>query len=231
MFVELSCEHCKKVFRRRLSIKSGTRKFCSVKCSATAVNNTRIFPSCSKCGQTFKSFNSKCKVCEPRPKRKTISKYKPGVWKTRNCSSCGDSFETLSGKYCKKCRREKMSAGARNGSSINRRSSNEVLFASLCREKFHNTLDNPKIFNGWDADVVLVDQKVAVLWNGQWHYIPNIRSNHSLIQIQNRDRFKEEQIRLCGFMPYVIKDMGKHNPRFVDQEFNKFCDWLQAREV
>ena len=26
------------------------------------------------------------------------------------------------------------------------------------------------IFNGWDADIILTDLKIAILWNGKWHY-------------------------------------------------------------
>ena len=77
------------------------------------------------------------------------------------------------------------------------------------------------MFNGWDADVIIPSIKVAVMWNGVWHY-KKITEAHSVKQVQNRDRIKIKEIIKAGFTPYVIKDRGKHNPEFVNQEFDKF---------
>ena len=84
---------------------------------------------------------------------------------------------------------------------------------------------NERLFNGWDADVIIEDVKVAVLWNGVWHY-EKITKKHSVEQVQNRDRLKIKEIKNCGYIPYIIKDMGKANKRFVEQEFKKFLKLL-----
>jgi hypothetical protein len=81
------------------------------------------------------------------------------------------------------------------------------------------------MFNGWDADVVIEDIKVAVLWNGPWHY-RKIKSNHSLGMVQNRDRIKIKEIEKSGYVPYVIRDDGNENNSFVESEFNKFISSL-----
>ena len=86
---------------------------------------------------------------------------------------------------------------------------------------------NEPIFNGWDADIIIEDLKVAVLWNGKWHYEKVTRS-HSLEQVQNRDKIKLKEIESAGYTPYVIKDMGKADPIFVRMEFEKL---LRGREV
>jgi hypothetical protein len=59
------------------------------------------------------------------------------------------------------------------------------------------------------------------LWNGIWHY-KQISKTQSLIQVQSRDKIKTSIIERMGYIPYVIKDMGKHNKKFVEQEFEIF---------
>lgn len=94
------------------------------------------------------------------------------------------------------------------------------MFAALCAERFE-VLTNVPMFEGWDADVVIPSLKVAVLWNGPWHY-KQISKKSSLTQIQVRDKLKLEAIVRSGYTPYVIKDMGKHNEAFVKQQFKVF---------
>jgi len=82
-----------------------------------------------------------------------------------------------------------------------RRSKNEILFHKLCQKYFNNVRHNERIFNGWDADIIIDDYKIAILWNGKWHY-KKITHKHSL------------------------KDIGKFNIKFVNAEFNKFKNIL-----
>lgn len=94
------------------------------------------------------------------------------------------------------------------------------MFAELCATRFE-IATNLQMFEGWDADVIIPVLKVAVLWNGPWHY-KQISKRSSLLQIQNRDKLKLNAIIRCGYVPYIIKDMGKHNPVFVKDQFNIF---------
>lgn len=77
-----------------------------------------------------------------------------------------------------------------------RRSKNEIAFCELCEKYFKNVKHNEQMFNGWDADVIIEDIKVAVLWNGPWHY-RQLFEGHNLKQIQNRDRIKIKEIEKC----------------------------------
>ena len=81
------------------------------------------------------------------------------------------------------------------------------------------------MFNGWDADVILPDLKIAIRWNGIWHY-KKVRKNHNLELVKNRDRIKEKMIIRNGYIPYIIKDMGRYNTKFVDEQFEKFMKYL-----
>lgn len=108
-----------------------------------------------------------------------------------------------------------------------RRSKNEIYFYELCENEFKNVTHNENIFNGWDADVLIYDYKVAVLWNGNWHYKP-IKKGSSLSQIQNRDKIKVKEIINCGWIPYIIEDKGKYNKQFVEDKFKEFIEFIET---
>lgn len=88
------------------------------------------------------------------------------------------------------------------------------------------------MFNGWDADIIIEDLKIAVMWNGPWHYkqIGKPSKYRSLEQTQNRDKIKLKEIKNCGYFPYVIKDMGKYNKSFVEEEFKIFLAYLRINK-
>ena len=107
-----------------------------------------------------------------------------------------------------------------------RRSKNEIYFFELCKNHFNNISHNERIFNGWDADVIIEDYKIAVLWNGPWHY-KQICKNHSVKQVQNRDKIKLNEIKKMGYIPYIIKDDGSENKKFVEEQFNIFLNFIK----
>ena len=160
--------------------------------------------------------------------------------KEKICKQCGKVFKTIkkNRKTCSdECAKILKDLGAKKGGLISvgvqskeRRSKNEKLFAEMCMRDFSEVLTNEPIFNGWDADVILPKQRIAVLWNGKWHY-EQIKSGSSLSQIQNRDKIKLEEITKMGYTPYVIKDMGKHNPEFVKSEYEKFKSHFGVMEA
>ena len=89
---------------------------------------------------------------------------------------------------------------------------------------------NTKLFNGWDADVIVHDVKVAVLWNGPWHR-RKIKSNHSVAQVQNRDKIKCKEIERYGYCAYTIDDPGKADNKFVEEKFNLFLSVVGSLRV
>jgi hypothetical protein len=113
--------------------------------------------------------------------------------------------------------------GIASANSQNRRSKNEKLFCEMCESKFNEVKNNEPIFNGWDADIIIEDLKIAVLWNGIWHY-KQISKKQSLEQVQSRDKIKLREIENCGYRAYIIKDMGSYDPIFVKEEFDKFLE-------
>ena len=108
-----------------------------------------------------------------------------------------------------------------------RRSKNEIYFAELCSSAFSDVLCNEPMFDGWDADVIIPEIKVAVLWNGPWHR-RKITKKHSVEQVQKRDEIKRVKILKAGYIMYVVDDEGKYNKEFVEKEFQKFLDSLKT---
>ena len=119
-------------------------------------------------------------------------------------------------------------AGRMSVLSQNRRSKNEITFANLCFSYFNNVRFNEPIFNGWDADIILDDYKLAILWNGNWHH-KQIGIKHSLNQVKTRDQIKKKEIINFGYEPYIINDYGKYNEDFVKDQFNKLKIFLIQR--
>ena len=108
----------------------------------------------------------------------------------------------------------------------------KILIVEWLKKFFNieNVFHNKPIFNGWDADIILPKIKYAILWNGKWHY-EQIKKQHSVEQVQNRDNIKINEIKKCGWVPYVIKDMGKYNKAFVNEQFNIFINYLKNNNI
>ena len=156
------------------------------------------------------------------------------------CGQCNTSFQVNWNKrhqlYCSRSCATKIKnttlnlavkGGLASASKQVKRSKNEISFADLCKTKWPTTITNERIFNGWDADIILPDLKLAILWNGKWHY-EKLTKKHSLSQVQVRDKIKIKEIITAGYTPYVICDMGKHNKEFVDAEFVKLLSFIKS---
>jgi len=197
---------------KRTDDKSETKKIICILCNNEKLINKRSSQKmCNKCSSEVRMNHYKCKMCE----REFQSKKKNRIFCSRSCQST----------YWNKNNRDVcVKAGLKSVQSQSRRSKNEVLFADLCIKKFSNVLVNDPMFNGWDADVIIQDLKIAVLWNGRWHY-DQISKSQSLSQIQNRDKIKVREIKKCGYTPYIIKDMGKLSIDKVNTEWDKFLEW------
>ena len=195
---------------------------------------------CVKCGENFifksKNKNEIKKYCNRNcansrtHSEKTINKISKSLTKKpykHKCNWCDILFESkkIEQSYCsRKCVGKYRASLVKNRIYV-KRSKNEIYFAELCEKRFNNIECNKPIFNGWDADVIIHDLKIAVLWNGKWHY-EKITKKHSVKQVQNRDKIKLNEIKKYGYEPYIIKDMGKHNKDFVKIEFEIFKKYI-----
>jgi len=163
--------------------------------------------SCEYCHKIFKQKRSAQKVCNIEC-RKGLEQKKRG---TGHYEKIGRMGGLISAKIQV------------------RRSFNEIYFSELCKKVFKLVLTNEPIFDGWDCDVIIQEIKVAVSWNGIWHY-KQVRNGHNLEQVQYRDKIKEKIIReKYGYDYYNIKDMGGKNKSFVINKFNNFIKYINKK--
>lgn len=209
--------------------KGAYRKYCSTKCSQSRImtgdRKAKISSSLYTHYGTFAHEKIYCVCCGKLLSDNNITGY---------CINCiRTHYKEFREQFpLSDDAKSKLSAAGRKGMATQaevRRSKNEVAFCNLCEQYFSNVEHNVPIFNGWDADVIIHDIKYAVLWNGKWHY-EKITADHSVEQVQTRDRIKINEIIKCGYTPYIIKDVGKHKESFVREEFDKFIKLVSTKD-
>lgn len=213
-----TCERCGKL----MTEKFGSGRFCSRACAnAREVYDTTKAKISNSVKADYKKSSNKYSVLREQyllnPKICTICGA-PLLYEMRFRKTCSDTCFQIA----------LSNAGKTSAHSSVKRSKNEVAFCELCEDYFgkENVLHNEPMFNGWDADIIIPEYKLAILWNGPWHY-KKITTEHSLEQVQNRDRLKRIEITACGFTPYIIKDLSKANKNKVLTEFNLLLKYLK----
>lgn len=212
------CEHCGSVITSYL----GTGRFCSRSCA-----NSRPQSKKSK-EKISKSVSITMKRLGSSIKQSNIKKY---LENPNLCVVCNSilPYEIKHRKTCSNaCLHTLMcKAGQRSSTITCNRSKNEISFYLLCENRFGvgSVLHNTPMFNGWDADIIIPQYKLAILWNGLWHY-EKLAKRHSVEQVQTRDKLKIESIKQCGYIPYVIVDLGSYNENKVEEEFNKLLNYI-----
>lgn len=223
------CTYCNQV----LPYSKRHFKFCNRSCSASFNNQKRTESGFSLSpvsrhliSQTIKETNSEskllrirlyeaspcfCKIC------KSVLPYQLRHRKTCQTSECKHLSAMQSGQK----------GGLKTASGpMAKRSKNEIKFYDLCQNVFQKVTANDPIFDGWDADVLIHDYKIAVLWNGDWHYREMGCYNHKLQQVQNRDLYKQKLICRHGWKVYIVKDTSD-NPTTPEDALNSLVEWIK----
>lgn len=218
------CERCGRI----MNTLYGSGKFCSRAC---ANKRTHSIESRKKTSDKLKGLVRENLENNPVTRRKDniLDRYYASP---KTCRICGKvlPYELRNNKTCsKECKHLAHVANGKKSASIKTlRSKNEIYFCNLCKSTFDNVSNNEAIFDGWDADVILKDQKIAILWNGIWHY-RYVRGKQSLKQIQNRDRIKISKIKEAGYYPFIIKDPASENSVFVEDKFKEFLQMFEDK--
>ena len=214
--LQIKCGKCQKVYEQTLSgFKMG---YYHPKCimnlpsdgykTPTRLKQTRLQPIiCAMCQTEFQPTRSNAKLCS--------MKCSQDIWNTA--------------EYKANAKINGQNGGKVSAQKQSRRSQNEIYFAELCSQYFTITT-NEQFFDGWDADVIIHSDKIAILWNGAWHY-KQISKTQSLKQVQARDKVKTAIIKKKEYDPYVIIDMGKYDKSFVEQEFAAFLLMRMATKI
>jgi hypothetical protein len=259
---ECNCAQCGKPCSKLPSELKGSKSgnvFCSKSCAAKYSNAHREYVApdekecqCIGCGAVVLVNGHtgpqvvRCPECKAKRGKgkngRMPAKRAKGL--SPNCLDCGNPFppeeiERSNKEYCDSCRKTRNRlAGLKSAETqaTTRRSKNEIHFAELCQAAFQSVECNAAIFTSlkgnWDADVIIHDYKVAVLWNGAWHH-KKITKKHSVAQVQTRDKIKQEVIVANGYIPYVINDLGissdeKDRRELVETEFVKFMAFIET---
>lgn len=236
-----------------LTKKGRTDFYCNRKCFLEDKKSKPLIKVCLWCKNEFESSthshskNCCSKLCSSKysksfcdPNSTSISVkrwwnsegFKNFKYKIKHCVVCGKMLPKKCYTKCcgEVCSKHQISLGARHSiekQKENRRSKNEIYFSKLCNDRFEDVKTNEPMFNGWDADVILPNEKIAVLWNGNWHY-KKLTKKHSVRQVKNRDKIKIDEIIKSGYTPYIIKDMGSYDEEFVKSEFSKLINFITA---
>lgn len=190
----------------------GSGRFCSRSCanSREPITDFKI-AVCSSCNSEFKikkqasSKNYVCKDCKEH---------------TLVCKKCNKEFKSLNKhqQFCSRdCQRKynvqdtDMSTlgGIASAKSRCLRSKDEIKLFELCDDFYDcEVTHNEAVVEGysWDADIIIRDLKIAILWNGPWHYREMNIGNHSLKQVQNRDKIKTKLFKENGWTVYIFED-------------------------
>lgn len=226
------CEHCGKVFykdyrKNRMDIP----KFCSRSCT-----NSRTFTEETK-KQISISVNShfpeKLQLGEKEFWRLQKRKRNYQNKNKRVCLDCGKEY-FLFGKrkypdLCKDCAFKKGGEASASKENSHNVSKSELYFRKLCQEKGYNIVCNKPMFNGFDADIIFLDYKIALHWNGPWHYEGMINGikGYSWKQIHERDRRRYKNVEDSGYKNYIIRYTERFNKEKVQREFEKFEKFLR----
>jgi hypothetical protein len=248
---DVPCEHCGTVvYRSAKNLKRAEHYFCSKSCSnrfygSRCEGETKL-ASCKTCsiqievGKQSSLDNVQCEPCRASAQHLSNIAWKQksnGILKASGemcCSICSIAIETIYGKYCEACLKQKRTeAGLKSVASQQRRSKNEVAFGDAisslleCELLFNEPFFKDNKGTYWDADMIIPDLKLAIHWNGPWHY-KEISKKVSLLQIQTRDKIKHAVIENNGFTNYVIRDDGKHDEQKVADEVKAFVVYVET---
>ena len=229
-----SCGKEMKVIEPEKLFPCKEKYFCSSSCSHKRDRSEKTKEKISNSLINYNTNNSNKvnRICKACGKEYYWSKHKRfiGICTNVFCSpECSNYYNAHRNEfYSEEIKQKFIETGKKSAQiqSEKRRSKNEKLFYELCKKHFNKVTHNDAQFNGWDADVLIWDYKVAVLWNGKWHY-EKITEKHSVKQVQNRDEIKCKEIKAIGWDIYIIKDMGRYNPSFVNEQFELFLQYIQ----
>lgn len=212
------CKHC----NSPLDYKKRKNTFCS--------------PACSKHYNDAHTVRNHTQETKSKIKQARINAPKQSKISYRNCIICNKLFiwhHNKSGpNRC--CSTTCLQIHRSNKARINpglgtKRSKLEIELFELCKSHFNTVLSNYKIIDNWDADIVIPEYKIAILWNGPWHYKEMHIGNHSLKQVQNRDKIKIKLFNSINWNVFVFEDRH-YTPQSAFEHILKWWALLDSNQ-
>lgn len=184
-----NCHNCQQDFKT----DNRNAKFCNIDCRYP---NRHSIRNCKECNRGFHPKSSKIEYCSHQCSVGKTRKQKETKLVHLICKQCKQSFTKLA--YHHKQRQYKFCSRqcSSKGKTITqpRRSQHEKLLYELLVKRFSTLTilnNNRTIFNGLEIDIWIPELKLAIEWNGPFHYQP-IFGEKTLLKQQNRDKRKSE---------------------------------------
>ena len=208
-----TCEHCGSVHDGTFA----TGRFCRVQCSrayATAKRRSEINAKVSKTNKAKHARHIQCAGCgvtfrAPRKRSKFCSR------------ACTPQRNKGSEAYA--------AMGRAGASALGKRSKGEILFYDLCADRGWSLTHNDPAFEGYDADILIHDHKIAIHYDGPCHRRVIFRGQ-SLAQIQTRDRRKRAIIERHGWRNFTI-EAERTNVDFLRLEFKRLIAFIERTKT
>jgi len=219
-------------YLRQQAQKTGRKvfnKYCSKKCKGLA--KTLDKKTCTYCGAEYKPWSRKQRYCSrgcsnkdrgkcSKTRRENIRKairekvgtsaffsFDSQKLYPRICRVCKKLI--LDEKHTKTCSHRcaktlRLKTVRKRGVGRVRRSKAEIQLFNLMSQEYDCEHNKP-IFNGFDADIIIHDLKLAIEWNGPWHY-KKMMASHSFRAVKVKDQKKVKEILKRGYRFLVVKD-------------------------
>ena len=198
------CRHCSET----IIINKFNRNnvFCNRACEYAHKNKVKLLPA--------KKVRLYASEASRQHKKDYMIKWRRERRYECKCLVCGNDLKGAS-RRTKTCSHECLKvfffehgkkAGQNSKKNVVKRSRDEIALYQFCCSLWPDATHNEIIKDGWNADIVVQSYKTAILWNGPWHYKQLNMSNHSLLQVQTRDRIKTELFQKNGWRVFVFED-------------------------
>lgn len=229
--LEIQCNICKEHYNQNFDrYKRGHRH---QKCSNSITNTETSLNALQKRYNNkffVKDTIKECIICY----KKFRSQHRTQKFCNKNCYSV---FMKTDMNYLKNQKINGSNGGTKSAKLQQLRGKAEIYFSELCITHFgkHDIICNERIFkdkngNLWDCDIFIKSLRIAILYDGIHHY-KKIYKDQKLDQIQARDKIKRSIILDNGYTYYSVKDLGKFNKLFVEEQFNLFIHKLHFKNV
>lgn len=197
-----NCPLCNKIFNAYIP-RNKQRMFCSRACANSRGPRTEEFK------RTLRQKLTGSKHTDEARRRISIGKGGTGMPKQPTvCVVCGKQTGSVTRKTCSvECFKIRCTDGGKNSANkLCKRSKQEIELYQLCANQWSDVTHNQPIINGWDADIIIPHAKLAILWNGPWHYREMPLKNHALKQVQTRDKIKQSELYKAGWTTLIFED-------------------------
>lgn len=179
-------------------------KYCSSSCGAIASNKTKP----KRSSESRKKYSDYMKSTGRTPP----GYIKHGKYSTKIpkiCSVCNSTFLSKTRTTCSSvCLRAARVKSGQNSAKVRtiRSKDEKELFNLLSMYTRYHVDANKVIMDGWDIDISIPELKIAIMWNGPWHYKEMKGLNHSLKQVHNRDLIKRRLFKSNGWKVLIFED-------------------------